>query len=74
MGSYITISPRETQSEIYIYMSGDSKKQIDGPTKMYATDNKMEVSAGEAEMSFDGSKSKIFADKLAEVKYDGNIG
>jgi hypothetical protein len=30
-------------SKIYIYMSGDSKKEIDGSTKMFSTDNKVQV-------------------------------
>ena len=70
MGSYVTISPKEQQSEIYIYMSGDSKQKIEAATKMYAVDSKMEVATGEAEISFDGSGSRIYADKLAELKYE----
>jgi hypothetical protein len=41
---------------------------------MYATDNKLEVVTGEAELSFEGTQSKLFADKLAELKYEGSIG
>lgn len=62
-GSFITITPKQEQSEIYIYMSGDSKKRIDGVTKMYATDSKLSVSLGEAEVSFENSPSKLFIDK-----------
>ena len=51
-------------------MSGDSKQKITGATKMYAVDSKMEVATGEAEISFDGNQSKIYADKLAELKYE----
>lgn len=55
-------------------MSGDSKQKIDAATKMYAVDSKMEVTTGEAEITFDGNTSKLYADKLAELKYEGNIG
>lgn len=72
-GSFITITPKQEQSEIYIYMSGDSKKRIDGTTKMYATDSKLSVSAGEAEVAFKNNTSKLFVDKWGEIKYDGLI-
>jgi hypothetical protein len=29
IGSFVTVTPKEEQSEINIYMSGDSKKKID---------------------------------------------
>lgn len=59
----MTVTPKQEQSEIYIYMSGDSKKRIDGATKMYTTDNKLIVSLGEAEAGFENSTSKLFIDK-----------
>lgn len=59
----MTVTPKQEQSEIYIYMSGDSKKRIDAATKMYATDSKLAVSSGEAEASFENSASKFFVDK-----------
>ncbi len=62
-GSFITVTPKQDQSEIYIYMSGDSKKRIDGTTKMYATDSKLTVTSGEAEIAFENSTSKLFVDK-----------
>lgn len=68
--SFMTVTPKQEQSEIYIYMSGDSKKRIDGITKMYATDNKLTVSSWEAEVSFENNASKIFVDKGGEVKYE----
>ena len=37
---------------------------------MYAVDSKMEVTQGEAAITFEGNQSKIFADKLAELKYE----
>lgn len=69
-GSAMSITPNQDQSEIYIYMSGDSKKRIDAATKMYTTDSKLTVSAGEAAATFDNSTSKIFVDKGGEVKYE----
>gem|GEM_PF-4874892 len=42
-GSFINITPSQEQSEIYIYMSGDSKNRIDATSKMYATDSKLTV-------------------------------
>lgn len=62
-GAFITVTPKQDQSEIYIYMSGDSKKKLDGATKMYSTDSKLSVVSGEAEISLDGNTSKIYADK-----------
>lgn len=62
-GSFMTVTPKQDQSEIYIYMSGDSKKRIDAATKMYTTDSKLTVTAGEAEASFENSASKVFVDK-----------
>ena len=59
----MTVTPKQEQSEVYIYMSGDAKKRIDGATKMYVTDSKLTVSLGEAEASFVNSPSKLFIDK-----------
>jgi len=59
----MTVTPKQEQSEVYIYMSGDAKKRIDGATKMYVTDSKLTVSLGEAEASFENSPSKLFIDK-----------
>jgi len=42
-GSFINITPAQEQSEIYIYMSGDSKNRIDATAKMYSTDSKLTV-------------------------------
>ncbi|MFA6090866.1 MAG: hypothetical protein WC774_03765 [Candidatus Gracilibacteria bacterium] len=72
-GSFITVTPKQEQSEIYIYMSGDSKKRIDGTTKMYATDSKLTIVSGEAEIAFENSASKLFVDKGGELKYEGLI-
>lgn len=54
-------------------MSGDSKKRIDGTTKMYTTDSKLVVSSGEAEITFENSPSKLFLDRGGELKYEGAI-
>jgi uncharacterized protein involved in tellurium resistance len=62
-GSFMTITPKQEQSEIYIYMSGDSKKRIDSTAKMYTTDSKLSVTTGEAEGGFENSTSKLFVDK-----------
>lgn len=62
-GSFMTVTPKQEQSEVYIYMSGDSKKRIDTATKMYTTDSKLTVAVGEAEASFENTPSKIFIDK-----------
>jgi len=62
-GSFLTVTPKQEQSEIYIYMSGDSKKRIDGATKMFATDSKLAVVSGEAEGDFENTTSKIFIGK-----------
>lgn len=72
-GSFMTVTPMQEQSEIYIYMSGDSKKRLDGATKMYATDSKLTVSSGEAEVSFENIPSKIFIDAGGEMRYEGVV-
>lgn len=69
----MTVTPKQEQSEIYIYMSGDSKKRIDAATKMYATDSKLTVSLGEAEAGFENTASKLFVDKGGEVRYEGVV-
>ncbi len=45
VGSFMNVTPKQDQSEIYIYMSGDSKKRIESTTKMYVTDSKLAVTA-----------------------------
>lgn len=67
----VTVIPKAENSEVYIYMSGDSKKQIEGEEKMFPTDNRLEVKSGDAELVIDGSASKVFADRLTEVAYRG---
>lgn len=70
-GSSLNIQAKEG-SEAYVYMSGDSKKQISGSAKLFDTDNKLEVKVGEAEAVFDGNTpGKIYLDKGAEVRYGG---
>jgi len=68
-GSFINITPSQEQSEIYIYMSGDSKNRIDATSKMYATDSKLTVVTWEAEIGFEGSIAKFFLDKWGELRY-----
>ncbi len=67
----VTVVPKSENSEVYIYMSGDSKKQIQGEEKMFPTDNHLEVKSGDAELVIDGSPSKVYADRLTEVAYRG---
>ncbi len=69
-GSSMSVTPSQEQSEIYIYMSGDSKKRIDAATKMYTTDSKLTVTTGEAQANFENSTSKVFIDRGGEVKYE----
>lgn len=66
----INIWPNQEKSEIFIYMSWDSKKQIEEVTKMYPTDSKMEVVSGESKITFDWNDDKIYAKKLWELKYE----
>lgn len=67
----VTVVPKAENSEVFIYMSGDSKKQIEGEEKMFPTDNRLEVKSGDAELVIDGSPSKVYADRLTEVAYRG---
>ena len=72
-GSFVNVSPNQEKSEIYIYMSWDSKKQIDWSEKLYPTDNKLSVADWEWKITFDGwNQSKIYVSKLWEIKYDWN--
>ncbi len=67
----VSIIPKSENSEIYIYMSGDSKKRIEGEEKMFPTDNRLEVKSGDAELVIANSASKVYADRLTEVSYRG---
>lgn len=67
----VTVIPKAENSEVFIYMSGDSKKQIEGEEKMFPTDNRLEVKSGDAELVIEGSPSKVYADRLTEVAYRG---
>ncbi|MDQ1344112.1 MAG: hypothetical protein QG650_832 [Patescibacteria group bacterium] len=67
----VRVVPKMENSEIYIYMSGDSKKQISAEEKMFPTDNRLEVKSGDAELIIEGSPSKVYADRLTEVSYRG---
>ena len=62
-GAFMTVTAKQDQSEIYIYMSGDSKKRIDSTAKMYTTDSKLAVTSGEAEASFENTASKVYVNK-----------
>ncbi|MCK9272514.1 hypothetical protein M0P65_03135 [Candidatus Gracilibacteria bacterium] len=70
-GNFINIEPSLENSKIYIYMSGDSKKEIDGSTKMFSTDNKVQVESGEAKISFPDNDSMSYLDKRGELQYEG---
>ena len=72
-GDYVTVTPKSENSEVYIYMSGDSKKQITGESKLFSTDNELKVNSGDADITFADEASKISADKLAEISYRGVI-
>ncbi|EKE29718.1 MAG: hypothetical protein ACD_2C00112G0003 [uncultured bacterium (gcode 4)] len=67
---FVNVTPNQEKSEIFIYMSWDSSKQIDGSTKMYPTDSKMEVKSWEAKITLEWSNAKIYVNKLWELKYD----
>lgn len=71
--NYINIDPWKENSEIYIYMSWDSKKQITEITKMYSTDSKLEVINWEAKIILENNKSNIYLDKLWELSYKWQI-
>lgn len=74
MWSFVTVTPSLQQSEVNIKMSGDSKKQIDTATKLYATDAGLEVKSGEASVTFEPNTSKLFLDKNVDLKYEWNLG
>lgn len=65
----VNAEPNQEKSEIYIYMSWDSKKQIEWSTKFYSTDSKLEVAEWECKISFDANSSKVYINKLWEIKY-----
>lgn len=66
---FINITPNVENSEINIYMSWDSPKSIEWTEKMYSTDNKLEVKSWEAKIILEWSTSKIYVNKLWELKY-----
>lgn len=66
---YLNISASQENSKIYIYMSWDSKKEIDQDTKMYSTDNKLEVESWEAKITTQDNSSTIYIDKRWEMRY-----
>ncbi len=68
--NYVNITPNQEKSEINIYMSWDSKKQIEWVTKLFSTDNKVEVVSGEALITVENDNSKLFLDRLWEIKYN----
>ncbi|EKE26937.1 MAG: hypothetical protein ACD_4C00114G0003 [uncultured bacterium (gcode 4)] len=68
--SYVNVIPNQDKSEIYIFMSWDSKKQIDWQEKMFSTDNKAQVKLWEAKITIENNNSNIFLDKLGELKYE----
>lgn len=67
----VNVVPKTENSEIYIYMSGDSKKKLEGEEKMFATDARLEIKSGDAELVMENSASKVFADKNTDVSYRG---
>ncbi len=67
----VTVLPKSENSEIYLYMSGDSKKKLEGEEKMYPTDNRLEVKSGDADLTIEGSQTKLSADRLTEIAYRG---
>jgi hypothetical protein len=50
-------------------MSGDSKKEIDAPSKLFPTDKKVVVTSGEASLQLQNSGWKIILDERAELQY-----
>lgn len=68
--NFVYIAPSQQNSEIYIYMSWDSKKQIDSQTKMFSTDNKAQVAQWEAKLTIDNNDSSFYLDRLWELKYE----
>lgn len=66
----VNVDLNQEKSEIYIFMSWDSKKQIEWQTKMYPTDTKMEVNSWEWKITLDWNNTKLFVNKLWEVKYN----
>jgi len=72
--SYVNVDSNQEKSQIFIYMSWDSKKQIDWTQKMYPTDTKMAVESWEWKIGFDWwNETKIYANKLWEVKYNWKV-
>lgn len=68
--SFLNISSNEENSELYIYMSWDSSKLLDWDSKMYSTDNKLEVRKWEAKLTTSSDSTKLYANKLAEIRYN----
>ncbi len=72
--SYALVTPTLSDAEVYVYMSGDSRKQITGETKLFATDSKLEVESGQARVSVPGTAESLLLDRNSELRYTGSEG
>lgn len=67
--SYLNVSLNQEKSQIYLYMSEDSKKKIEWSEKLYSTDNKIEVESWEAKITPEQWNTKVYLNKLWELSY-----
>lgn len=70
----VDVTPVTDAAEVYIYLSGDSKKKLDGLSKFYPTDSKLEVRAGEAKITPESTDTALYVDKFGEVRFLGRDG
>ncbi|MDD2565269.1 MAG: hypothetical protein PHZ26_01090 [Candidatus Gracilibacteria bacterium] len=72
---FVNVEPSQEQSEIDIYLrENSSPTRITGIEKLYPTDYKVAVVSGEAKITLEGNTSKIYLNKLGEIKYNGRVG
>jgi hypothetical protein len=71
--AYALVTPVDSGSRIYVYMSGDSRKQIESPTKLFTTDSRLEVESGRASFVPAGTDDRVTLNTNAQASYLGLV-
>lgn len=71
--AYALVTPVDSGSRVYVYMSGDSRKEIESPTKLFTTDSRLEVESGRASFAPAGTDARVMLDTNSEASYLGSV-
>ncbi|HRI36517.1 MAG TPA: hypothetical protein PK765_05680 [bacterium] len=71
--AYALVSPVDSGSRVFVYMSGDSRKEIESPTKFFTTDSRLEIESGRASFVPAGTSDRVMLDTNAEASYLGLV-